>query len=254
MAPPSPGYRPHGRQPGEHGEQPTLPVRPVSRPQPYDRRPEERQRPRYGGHSEGRGDEAARRELRRADRTAVITGIVAVAALLVAGAGAWILAGGKDSGDPATPATSAPSTVERPPPRTVPGAAVDAEVGDCIRVNDASATDADIEAIGCTDRRAVYRVGVRGERGAVQCPGPHYVSYTEEGGLLLCLTLNAREGECFHEGDRQDRRVACGAPEASYRVGDIFAGSDDPNRCGADAPNALTYPEPPLTICRLGVE
>jgi hypothetical protein len=262
MAPPSPGSRPHGRQPGEHGEQRTRPLRPLSRQQydrrPDDRRPTGRQQPRYGRHSEAREGEAARRERRRTDRTAVLTGIVAVAALLLAGAGVWILAGGEDSGDATAPDPTAPSSVERPPVRTVPGAAVDAGVGDCIRVDDASAADADIAAIDCADRRAVYRVGVREERGAgapAECPGPHYVSYTEEGGLLLCLTLNAREGDCFHEGERRDSRVACDSPKADYRVGRIFAGTDDPGRCGEeDAPNALTYPDPPLTICRLSVE
>jgi hypothetical protein len=230
-------------------------LRPVSRRQRYDRRSTGRQQPRYGRHSETRDGEAARRERRRADRTAVFTGIVAVAALLVAGVGVWILAGGKDSGDAATPDSPASSTVERPPARTVPGAVAD--VGDCIRVDDASATDADIEAIDCADRSAVYRVGVRKERGeggdSAECPGPNYVAYTE-GVLLLCLMLNAREGDCFHESDRHDARVACDSRKANYRVGKIFAGTDDPDRCGEDAPNALTYPKPPLTICRLSVE
>jgi hypothetical protein len=232
-------------------------LRPVSRPQPYDRRPTEGQRTRYGRHSAGREGAAARRERRRTNQTSVITGIVAVAALLVAGAGAWIMAGGKDSSDPTTPGTTtqAPSTVERPPVRTAPGAAFDARIGDCIRVDDMSANDVDIEAIDCADRLAVYRVGVREEGGTAKCPGKHYVAYTEESGLLLCLTLNAREGDCFHEGKRQDARVACDTREASYRVGEIFAGTDDAGRCGkTDAPNALTYPSPPLTICRLPME
>ncbi len=169
-----------------------------------------------------------------------------------------LLTGDEEPRDTAAPpATSRPAPTSAAPTSTLPpvgpGAAVDAEVGDCIKVNNASATEADIQPIDCADPLAVYKVGVRKDDSTAQCPGENYVSYTEANNLLLCMTLNAHEGECFHETELDDSRVECGSPDASYKVGEIFEGTEDAEKCGADARNALTYPEPPLTICRLRV-
>lgn len=190
------------------------------------------------------------------DRTAVVTGVIAVLALLVAGLGAWALTKDKDDiGDDKGQASEAPGAggPGSPVGPVEPGAAADAGVGDCIKVNQAGATDAEVATIDCADQAAVYRVGVRVDGGTSKCPGDNYVAYTE-GELLLCLTLNARSGECFKETDEQDTRVSCDSADASYQVGEIFEGTEDASRCGeVDAENAFTYPQPPLTICRLAV-
>jgi hypothetical protein len=186
----------------------------------------------------------------------VITGIIAVAALLVAGLGAWVISDGGRN----TAAGKPSATADAPPPTgnqtsgDVPGAAIDAKVGDCIKVNAAGANDADVETIDCDDDAAVYKVGIRENRKDGDCPGENYVKYSEQDNLLLCLTLNARQGDCFHESEEQDSRVRCDSPDASYEVGGIYEGAEDAARCGErDAPNALTYPRPPLTICRLTI-
>lgn len=241
---------PHGPQPGGHGEQPTQPLRPLSGQQPYGQRQPYAQQPPPREHS---GDQPPHRP--RHDRTAVLTGVVAVLALLLAGAGVLVLT--DDDKATSTPSTRAPSSA--PPTggtgNSGPGEAVDARVGDCIKVEDASTTDAEVSTIDCADPQAAYRVGIREEDSVGRCPSENYVSYTEEGSLRLCLMLNARPGDCFHETELQDTRVACDSPKASYEVGEIFAGTADANRCGeANAFNALTYPEPPLTICRLSTE
>jgi hypothetical protein len=189
--------------------------------------------------------------------------VVLVALLVLAGAGTAVFlmagdgkAGGKDTATgPETTAPKPAGTSAPDPAGGATGEAIDAKVGDCVKVNDASATEADIETIDCAQPAAVYKIGVREEDSGGQCPSPNYVSYTEEGVLLLCMTLNAHKGECFHETDEQDTRVGCDSPDASYKVGDIVEGTADANRCGtADAANALTYPKPPLTICRLSIE
>ena len=178
-------------------------------------------------------------------------------ALVVAGAGLLVLTNDKDepaAGGSATATrapTSEPATQDGAPK---PGAGTDAAVGECLKIEDVSVTDTDVVAIDCADPLAVYRVGVREEGGGARCPGRNYVSYTEESGLLLCLTLNAHRGECFHEATQLDTRVPCDSQDASYRVGEIYADIEDAGRCGEDdAPNALTYPRPPLTICRLSI-
>jgi hypothetical protein len=228
-------------------------MRPVSDQQPYGERRPSAQQPPYGRHSGGLRHRAGSRLRRPSDQTAVITGIIAVAALLVAGLGAWVIS--KDGDEDTKQATAQPPPTG--PARTsaaVPGAAADARVGDCIKVNSAGTTDADVETIGCTDPAAVYKVGIREDREGAGCPGENYVKYTEQDNLLLCLTLNARRGDCFQESEEQDARVPCDSPDASYEVGEIYEGAEDAARCGEqDAPNALTYPRPPLTICRLTI-
>ena len=186
----------------------------------------------------------------------MITGILAVATLLVAGLGAWVIADGDDEAAGDGPAASAQAPPANPGRTSgvVPGAADDAAVGDCIKVNTADETDADVETVDCADPAAAYRVGVRVDGRGGDCPGENYVKYTEQDSLLLCLTLNARQGECFHESAEQDTRVACDSPDASYEVGEIYEGEEDSARCGeGDASDALTYPRPPLTICRLTI-
>ncbi|MFC5753003.1 LppU/SCO3897 family protein [Actinomadura rugatobispora] len=78
----------------------------------------------------------------------------------------------------------------------------------------------------------------------------------------LCLTLNAKTGDCFYQQvgfpDGRVTKVACG-PSATYRVVNVLPGRADMNACGQVAvfpergdlarPRAFVYPRPPLTIC-----
>ncbi len=127
-----------------------------------------------------------------------------------------------------------------------------AAVGDCIKVNNASATNADVEKIDCTTPEAVYKVAVTKDDSGAECPGgaeSNYVSYTEEGSLLLCLTLNAKNGECFESTTTDDKRVDCASASASFKVAKVIEGNDDPAACGEGKDDAITYPEPKLTLC-----
>src|SRR5262249_31344006 len=77
-----------------------------------------------------------------------------------------------------------------------------ADVRDCIKVNSASATDADVERVDCSSPHAVYKVGkvIYGSTTG-DCPSDSYSKYTHSGGysidLALCLMLNAKTGDCF---------------------------------------------------------
>src|ERR1044072_366671 len=104
------------RRPGGPDEAPTQPLRPVSREQPYDRRRSSAQQPPYGEHSDDtptrrvpapdtrQNPRRGRRKTKADQQTAVITGVIAVLALLVAGVGAWALTQDKER------AGSAPTT------------------------------------------------------------------------------------------------------------------------------------------------
>jgi hypothetical protein len=124
-----------------------------------------------------------------------------------------------------------------------------AEVGDCIKVNDASATNADVEQIDCNDQAAAYKVAVVNEDGG-ECPKQdesNYVYY-EEGDLRLCMTLNAKEGECFEQGNA-DSKIDCGDAKATFKVDKVITGSTDASSCANGPENAYVYPEPALVQC-----
>jgi hypothetical protein len=193
-----------------------------------------------------------------------VVAIVLIAVLLIAGAGVGLYflnkgSGGADTADKKT-TTSAPdktgkSTSDGEEETTTeettedPGEALDAQLGDCIKVNAASETNADVETVECTSEEAIYQVATRAETDTETCPSDAYVTYTEEGRLLLCLQLHVSTGDCLEVTDTDDRFVDCTSPDATYQVLDAQYGVDDETQCGEDATDVITYPQPALTIC-----
>jgi hypothetical protein len=125
-----------------------------------------------------------------------------------------------------------------------------AAVGDCIKVNDASITDADVNKVDCGDPAAAYKVGATSDNASADCPGgenANYVGYTETGGrgsdLLLCLILNAKEGDCYQEGTQVDTKVECTDPKATFQVLKIVDGADE-TKCPEGTQGSYVYPEP----------
>ncbi|HEX6358038.1 LppU/SCO3897 family protein [Actinophytocola sp.] len=193
-------------------------------------------------------------------KTGVIVAIVAVAVLVIAGAGVGLfLLNDKDDTNSASKTTTTTSdstdtsedsetTTESETETADPGQAIDAQPGDCIKVNVASETNADVETVDCSTPEAVYKVATREDTDTADCPNDQYVTYSEEGQLLLCLQLNVRDGECLEVTDSQDLRADCASPSATHRVAGVFDGVDDESKCAAEA-EAITYPQPPLTVC-----
>jgi hypothetical protein len=201
------------------------------------------------------------------------------------GQGAYGPPGGGGPGGPGGPGGAPPASYPTPPPPPAPvgkknstgtiikivlgvvvigvvavfaimnwgKSASSSEVGDCIKVNNAAT--ADVEKIDCNDPAATYKVAVTKDETGADCPTPNdfYVSYTETGGkgsdLLLCLTLNAKEGDCFNLGTTSDTKVACTDPKANAKVSKILTGTADPAGCPEGPDNAYVYPEPKLVQC-----
>ncbi len=136
-----------------------------------------------------------------------------------------------------------------------------ANAGDCIKVNDASATDADVEKIDCGSADAIYKVGKKLDSGNATCPGANYDSYYTKsksgGGFTLCLMLNAKDGECFDNvisgGGGKATRVTCG-PGAEIQVVKVINGKADETACDGEAEGGVVYEEPPTTLCLKRVE
>jgi hypothetical protein len=130
-------------------------------------------------------------------------------------------------------------------------------VGDCIKVNVASTTNADIERIDCKSADAAYKVAHTSSNVSEDCPGgdeSSYVSYTETrsrgSDTLLCLMLNVQEGDCIKQGTSADEIVDCTSPEATYKVIKVVTGSADPAGCPADTTvDGYIYTKPPTVQC-----
>lgn len=187
-------------------------------------------------------------------RTGMVVAIVAIAVVVLAGAGVGLYFVNKDDGNGTaggdTTTTGPPAgTATAEPTAGEPGDAIDARPGDCIKVNIASSTNADVETVDCATPEAMYRVATREETDTASCPNDQYVSYTEEGQLLLCLQLNVAEGECLQVTDNEDKRADCAASEATHKVLGVLDGVDDETKCSGAATEVVTYPKPPLTIC-----
>jgi hypothetical protein len=197
-------------------------------------------------------------------KTGMIIAIVAAAVLVLGGAGVGIYLATKDDGtntaggSTTTSSSEAPSDTSEEETTTEettteetedPGSATDAQPGDCIKVNVASSTDADVETVDCATPEGIYRVATREETDTGSCPNDQYVQYTEEGQLLLCLQLNVRDGECLEVTDNEDKRADCGTPTATHKVAKVLDGVDDENQCPTETTEVITYPQPPLTVC-----
>jgi hypothetical protein len=124
-----------------------------------------------------------------------------------------------------------------------------AEVGDCIKVNNASATDADVEKIDCNSQEAVYKVGATFDSSTATCPEGDYDSYTESGrgSLTLCLMLNAKDGDCFTSSGSETKKADCGS--ADFKVLKVITGTTEDGDCPEGTQDSFTYSEPKTVQC-----
>jgi len=130
-----------------------------------------------------------------------------------------------------------------------------ANAGDCIKVNSASASDADVEKIDCNAPDAVYKVGKKLDSTSADCPSDSYDKYTQSGkgdDFALCLMLNAKQGDCFADlttSSGATARVPCTDPKAEGKVTKVVNGQAAESACPQDTGLALVYPEPGQTVC-----
>ena len=198
--------------------------------------------------------------------TGMIVAIGAIAVLVLGGSGVGLYLVSKDDGGDNTDGGGTSTSASEPGSSSsaeetaddetatdetavAPGEAIDAQPGDCIKVNVASATNADVETVDCSIPEAIYKVATREETDTESCPNDQYVSYTEEGQLLLCMQLNVKEGECLEVSGAADKRTDCAAPGATHQVVGVLDGVDDETQCADTTTEVITYPRPPLTIC-----
>lgn len=135
---------------------------------------------------------------------------------------------------------------------TGPGSA---KAGDCIKVNSASVSNADVDKIDCNVPEAAFKVAVNLDSSTDACPDGDYAEFRSSGrrsnGYKLCLMLNAKEGDCFKEEGSfiagKTTKVTCSS-SATYKVTKV-ANSVDKSAC-EEGERYTTYSQPATTICR----
>ncbi|MBM7771572.1 hypothetical protein JOD54_001776 [Actinokineospora baliensis] len=136
--------------------------------------------------------------------------------------------------------------------------AASAAVGDCIKVNNDSSSDADVEKIDCGTPEAVFKVGKKLDSGSATCPSDSdYLEYEETsrrgggGGFSLCLVLNVKKGECLTGLDKpaSAKKVTCGSHE--FEVLDVVDGQSEATACDAveGTNDGYRYNEPKFVVC-----
>ncbi|CAL9648131.1 hypothetical protein SUDANB95_06504 [Actinosynnema sp. ALI-1.44] len=130
-----------------------------------------------------------------------------------------------------------------------------AEAGDCIKVNSVSVSDADVEKIDCGSPEAAFKVAVNLDSSTKACPTGDYSEYRDSGGrrsdgFKLCLTLNAKDGDCFKQEGTivagKTTKVTCGS-SATHKVTKV-SGTADENQCKS-GDIVYVYSQPATTIC-----
>jgi hypothetical protein len=190
---------------------------------------------------------------------------IAVVVALGLGLGAFYLFTKKDAAPVAGPATSqaksptaTAKTVTSPPKPSKKADRISrAGVGDCVKVNDDSEEDADVDPLDCAKPDAVFKIAIKLDSGAATCPEEgDYLEYEETGrlsaGFSLCLVLNAKVGECFTDLEKaaEAEKVACADPTAKFEVLEIVDGGTAPEDCTSSAvDDGFIYPEPKMVIC-----
>ncbi|SEH02995.1 hypothetical protein SAMN05444920_1324 [Nonomuraea solani] len=138
-----------------------------------------------------------------------------------------------------------------------------AQVGSCLEAlgKGGKTLREDFHIVGCTTPQAAYKVIKKANR-CDDVTNGYLVMSSRRTRSQLCLTLNAKKGDCFYQEigfpTGKASKVTCG-PSATYRVTKVSEGAADASICGKDVPNwtktpdelprAIVYRHPALTLC-----
>lgn len=249
------GQQPYGRQP-YGGQQPQQPYGQPFGQQPYGQQPFGQPGWQPGGYPPPPPPKSKTPMITGAVAAVVLIGVITLVIVLSQGSGPSSADPGGQSGTVAPTTTySADSTTINTPGTTSESDADTAIAGDCIKVNSASADDADIAKVDCSSPDAVYKVGKRLYSTSSECPSDSYDKYTHAASyseFALCLMLNAEQGDCFANitgGDGTTAKVSCTASAAEGKVTEVVHGEAAQSACPSDTGLALVYPEPGETVC-----
>jgi hypothetical protein len=127
-----------------------------------------------------------------------------------------------------------------------------AKVGDCLAVAEFK-QGAEPDKAGCDDPSANVKIAVKLDESSAACPEGMYDEYSVTGSASykLCLTLNAKQGDCFSNMTAETagyKKVACTDPTAEAEVVKVVAAPND--QCdGTEANASATYSQPATTVC-----
>ncbi|MCF6470857.1 hypothetical protein FAF44_21025 [Nonomuraea sp. MG754425] len=136
-----------------------------------------------------------------------------------------------------------------------------ARAGDCLEARGKGGKTSEFHIVGCAAPQAAYKMIKKADRCDDITNGYALVG-TRRHLTRLCLTLNAKEGDCFYQEvgfpTGKASKVTCD-PSATYRITKVSDGTTDASVCGADVPNwtktpdvlprAIVYRHPARTLC-----
>ncbi len=179
--------------------------------------------------------------------------IVVIALLLIGGGATSIYLLRKDD-TPAAANTNQPSETEPASTGQSAPASPAPDPGVCVKFISQTLSNAEIAELGCDAPEAAYKVAKRLDKATDSCPSDDYDIYTETGigdGFALCLMINGKEGACLEDLDSVSlptKRVDCAT--AAFKVIKAVDGEVNESACSTEETVvALTYPEPPTTVC-----
>jgi len=129
-----------------------------------------------------------------------------------------------------------------------------ADVGDCVQVKTASATDAKTNQIDCGDRNANFLVSGKGATEATCDPAELPLSLTRSGKTetVLCLRENAVEGDCIDfTAQPVIKKVDCAGATGDlvFKVAKVDLTSADPSLCPESPVEPSVYATRKVLIC-----
>lgn len=125
------------------------------------------------------------------------------------------------------------------------------QVGQCVKLSGTS-TDPKFNITSCDSMEANYKV-VDNQNGST-CADEADASAWQTGkySYHLCLQLNAKQGDCIHNGTDYHTKVDCSSSDADVKIADVLNGATDENGCPDSATKYLKYSKPAAIVYCLG--
>jgi hypothetical protein len=124
------------------------------------------------------------------------------------------------------------------------------QVGQCVNLSGTS-TDPKFKITSCDGMEANYKV-VDNQNGST-CADEADASAWQTGkySYHLCLQLNAKQGDCIHNGADYHTKVDCSSSNADTKIAQVLNSTDE-NGCPDSATKYLKYTKPAAIVYCLG--
>lgn len=138
---------------------------------------------------------------------------------------------------------------------------INARIGSCLEARGKGGKTDDFRIVACSSPQAAYKMIKKADR-CDDITNGYVLIGTRRSRTRLCLTLNAKQGDCFYQEvgfpTGKASKVTCGS-SATYRITKVSDGTTDASVCGKGVPSwtrtpdvlprAIVYRHPARTLC-----